>query len=102
MQTDKTMLHILIKLALNYFQLLFNLQFISKYIGEGQFLPQNILLRFLARYGCDIDVTEEKICANVLFVICGFDSSQFNYVSISDEHYLPNHCRRVNQYLYIV
>ncbi|OXU17327.1 hypothetical protein TSAR_001742 [Trichomalopsis sarcophagae] len=58
------------------------IELIVRYLGEGQFLPQNAILKFLARYGCDIDVTEEKICANSLFVICGFDASQFNYVII--------------------
>ncbi|KAJ8675732.1 hypothetical protein QAD02_011518 [Eretmocerus hayati] len=55
------------------------LEFIARYIGEGEFLPQNGLLKFLARYGCDVYVTEEKICANALFAICGFDASQFDY-----------------------
>ncbi|XP_016839047.1 lipase 3 isoform X2 [Nasonia vitripennis] len=55
------------------------IELIVRYLGAGQFLPQNAILKFLARYGCDVDVTEEKICANSLFVICGFDASQFNY-----------------------
>ncbi|XP_011499460.1 PREDICTED: lipase 3-like [Ceratosolen solmsi marchali] len=54
-------------------------EFISRFLGEGEFLPQNILLKFLAKYGCDINVSEEKICANTLFVICGFDKNEFNY-----------------------
>ena len=59
----------------------FHFQIISRYLGEGEFLPQNSFIRFLARYGCDIDVAEEKVCANALFVLAGFDTSMFNYVS---------------------
>ncbi|XP_058789331.1 lipase 3-like [Phymastichus coffea] len=55
------------------------LELIIRFLGEGEFLPQNSIIKFLAKYGCDIDVTEEKICANTLFVICGFDTLQFNY-----------------------
>ena len=56
-------------------------QLIARFIGANEFLPQNVFLKFLARYGCEIDTLEETICANVVFVICGFDKNQFNYVS---------------------
>lgn len=39
-------------------------------------------MRFLAKYGCKENYFEEEICTNTLFVICGFDKEQFNYVSI--------------------
>ncbi|KAL7287740.1 hypothetical protein TKK_0018123 [Trichogramma kaykai] len=55
------------------------IQWIIRVLGEGEFLPQNWLLKFFARHGCDVNVSEEKICANTLFLICGFDASQFNY-----------------------
>ncbi|CAB0035917.1 unnamed protein product [Trichogramma brassicae] len=55
------------------------IEWIIRVLGEGEFLPQNWLLKFFARHGCDVDVSEEKICANTLFLICGFDASQFNY-----------------------
>ncbi|XP_014204869.1 lipase 3-like [Copidosoma floridanum] len=54
-------------------------EFISHYLGRGEFLPENKILKFLAKYGCELYVTEEKICANMLFVISGFDESEFNF-----------------------
>lgn len=55
-----------------------DIRLIAHFLGADEFLPQGIILRFLAKYGCDVDVTEEKICANSLFVLCGFDKDQFN------------------------
>ncbi|XP_043268017.1 lipase 3-like [Venturia canescens] len=55
-----------------------DIKLIAHFLGADEFLPQNILLKFLARYGCEIDTLEEKICANSMFVICGFDKAQFN------------------------
>ncbi|XP_014480140.1 PREDICTED: lipase 3 isoform X2 [Dinoponera quadriceps] len=54
-------------------------EIIAHFLGEDQFLPQNEFLRLLSKFACDIDIFEEKICANVLFLICGFDKEQFNY-----------------------
>lgn len=53
-------------------------ELIAHYLGEDEFLPQNILIKFLAKYGCDIYTTEHRICANILFAICGYDKSQLN------------------------
>ncbi|XP_046748809.1 lipase 3-like [Diprion similis] len=55
-----------------------DIEMIIHFFGEDEFLPQSGILRFLARYGCDINVSEETICANALFVLCGFDQEQFN------------------------
>ncbi|XP_066583639.1 lipase 3-like [Prorops nasuta] len=55
-----------------------DIQLIIHYLGEDEFLPQNSFLKLLARYGCDLETWEEKICANVLYAICGFDQAQFN------------------------
>lgn len=52
---------------------------IAHFFGEDEFLPQNNVLRFLAKYGCKENYFEEEICTNTLFVICGFDKEQFNY-----------------------
>lgn len=35
--------------------------------------------------GCRVKLFQKKICANVLFLICGFDEEQFDYVSVSRE-----------------
>jgi len=52
------------------------------FFGEDEFLPQNSVLHFLEKYACDINYFEKEICTNILFLICGFDKEQFNYVSI--------------------
>lgn len=50
------------------------------FLGINEFLPANIFLKILARYGCDMTTAEEQICENVLFGVCGFDAEQFNRV----------------------
>lgn len=52
---------------------------IAHFLGEDEFLPQNSFIKFLAKYGCSLTVEENKICANSLFVLCGFDAVEFNY-----------------------
>ncbi|EZA61581.1 Lipase [Ooceraea biroi] len=54
-------------------------EILAHILGEDEFLPQNCVLRWLARHGCDVDLFQEKICANMLFLLCGFDNKQFNY-----------------------
>lgn len=58
------------------------LQTIIRLFGEGQFLPQNSVMKFLSKYLCYSAMLEEEICASSLFVIVGFDRAQFNYVSV--------------------
>lgn len=36
------------------------------------------MLRFLAKYGCELTTTEKEICENTVFIICGFDKEQYN------------------------
>jgi lysosomal acid lipase/cholesteryl ester hydrolase len=57
------------------------LQFISHYLGYGEFLPHNKIIQWLEKYGCELVTTEKKICEDTLFVIAGFDEEQFNMVS---------------------
>ncbi|XP_015436534.1 PREDICTED: lipase 3-like isoform X2 [Dufourea novaeangliae] len=47
--------------------------------GEGEFLPQNFVIKFLAKSLCNIFSWQGKICANAMFVFTGFDAAQFNY-----------------------
>lgn len=49
-----------------------------KFFGADEFLPQNRILRFLAKYGCELTEAEKIICENTIFVICGFDKKQYN------------------------
>ncbi|KAJ9575526.1 hypothetical protein L9F63_007596 [Diploptera punctata] len=55
-----------------------DLEFISKYLGDGEFLPHNKILDWISKYGCEIITTEEKICEEWIFVLSGFDPAQFN------------------------
>ncbi|XP_071452435.1 lipase 3-like [Hetaerina americana] len=55
-----------------------DLEFIVHFLGAAEFLPQNKIIRFLSKYGCELFTTEEKICENSIFAITGFDDSQFN------------------------
>ncbi|XP_043264592.1 lipase 3-like [Colletes gigas] len=47
-------------------------------LGEGEFLPQNYVIKHLAKYLCYVNYLEEEICSNSMFVIVGFDKAQFN------------------------
>lgn len=51
---------------------------IFKFLGANEFLPQNWILRFLAKYGCELTQAEKNICENTVFIICGFDKEQYN------------------------
>ncbi|XP_026470060.1 lipase 3-like [Ctenocephalides felis] len=55
-----------------------NLEFIIRLLGANQFLPQNKLLKLLAKYGCEATRAEKIICENTVFIFCGFDAAQFN------------------------
>ena len=51
---------------------------ILKFLGGNEFLPQNKIIRFLSKYGCELTDAEKFICENTVFVICGFDKEQYN------------------------
>lgn len=55
-----------------------NVEIIAELLGVNEFLPQNIILKLLARELCEINKYEEEICENVIFILCGFDEKQFN------------------------
>ncbi|XP_011705791.1 PREDICTED: lipase 3-like, partial [Wasmannia auropunctata] len=46
--------------------------------GQDELLPQNDVLEFLAKIGCDIFHFEE-VCVNIIFSLVGFDEEQFDY-----------------------
>ena len=48
--------------------------------GDGEFLPNDQLMKFLAKEVCPSDL--DVVCANVLFLICGFDEKNTNDVSV--------------------
>lgn len=49
-----------------------------KFFGANEFLPQNRILKWLAKYGCELTDAEKYICENTIFVLCGFDKNQYN------------------------
>ncbi|XP_017877436.1 lipase 3-like [Ceratina calcarata] len=46
---------------------------------HGEILPNDILVKILAKYFCYSNTLEEKICSNLLFLLVGFDDTQFDY-----------------------
>lgn len=57
---------------------------IIKFFGANEFLPQNKVLQFLSKYGCELTDAERYICENTVFVLCGFDKAQYNEVFTID------------------
>ncbi|CAL1684021.1 unnamed protein product [Lasius platythorax] len=55
------------------------LKVMLQYFFHDEFLPQNNFFRFFAKYGCDQNIVENEICADMIFMICGYDREQFNY-----------------------
>ncbi|XP_058839895.1 lipase 3-like isoform X1 [Topomyia yanbarensis] len=51
---------------------------ILKFFGSNEFMPQNKIIRYLAKYGCELTEAEKYICENTVFVLCGFDKEQYN------------------------
>ena len=49
-------------------------------LGKGEFGPHNDIIDWAADIICPADVEIEKICRDVIFLICGFDSQNLNLV----------------------
>lgn len=49
-----------------------------KFFGQNEFLPQNKIIKWLSKYGCELNEVEKYICENIVFVLCGFDKYQYN------------------------
>lgn len=49
-----------------------------RFVGNGELLPQSKMIRYLAKYGCELTDAEKYICENSIFVLCGFDKEQYN------------------------
>ncbi|XP_055716027.1 lipase 3-like [Phlebotomus papatasi] len=54
-----------------------DLEWLIKFMGN-EFLPKNKIITFLAKYGCEMNNVERYICENSIFVLCGFDTAQYN------------------------
>ena len=53
------------------------LKLLFKIFGVREFLPQSWILKWLASHMCTFKFGEQ-ICANIVFIICGFDPPQIN------------------------
>ena len=51
-------------------------------MGIYEFLPSNELLSLVGQELCNQQAITVDICANVLFIIAGFDSAQLNKVNV--------------------
>jgi pimeloyl-ACP methyl ester carboxylesterase len=58
------------------------LEYLLDLFGEGEFSPNNEFIDWAADYICPSDIEIEKLCRNVIFLICGFDVSNFNVTRI--------------------
>lgn len=50
-------------------------------LGEKAFLPQNLLLKWLATHACIHEYVEE-LCGNVFFILCGFNEKNLNMTRV--------------------
>jgi hypothetical protein len=55
-------------------------QWLLDLIGVHEFLPHSELLTLLGEAFCNDNALTVDLCANVLFLIAGFDASQLNKV----------------------
>ena len=56
------------------------MQFLFEIFGVREFLPSDSIIHWLAKYVCS-EKDLETFCADILFIICGFDKKQLNEVS---------------------
>ena len=62
--------------------LIFIPQAIFDVFGDGEFFPNDELIKFLGKYVCPTDMELLGVCEDVLFLICGFDPANTNIVSL--------------------
>lgn len=53
------------------------IEFLFKLFGIREFLPSNIITKALAEIVCESHITE-AVCADFIFLLCGFDTSNLN------------------------
>jgi len=54
---------------------------ISSIFGNGEFLAENSFMTMTAKKFCADDADTQKMCQNVMLLICGYESLQLNRVS---------------------
>jgi len=58
-----------------------NVDWVVNMIGPGEFLPTNKIITWAARAFCKDDAWTQYLCKNVMFLLCGFDSTNITEVS---------------------
>ncbi|XP_017885792.1 lipase 3-like, partial [Ceratina calcarata] len=48
-------------------------------VSHGEILPNDILVKIFRKYICYFNTLEEKVCSNLLFLLFGFDNTEFDY-----------------------
>ncbi len=59
-----------------------NLQYILNKLTYGDFIPNDFLIKFFAKFVCTADMEVEGLCGDIIFLICGFDRDNLNIVSV--------------------
>ncbi|KAJ8922779.1 hypothetical protein NQ315_007814 [Exocentrus adspersus] len=54
-----------------------NYQWLAKYLGLYEFLPDSKLIKFFT-HGCDLLDVNREVCESLISVVCGYDKEQFN------------------------
>lgn len=57
------------------------LQYVLSRVTDGEFLPNDILIKFFAKNVCPDSVPVEDVCSSIIFLVCGLDVSNLNVVS---------------------
>jgi hypothetical protein len=57
------------------------LQWLLDLLGIYEFMPSSELLSLVGQFMCNNEAITVDLCANVLFIIAGFNSEQLNKVS---------------------
>jgi len=64
-------------------------EWIADFLGGGEFLPSNAIMDIWADLVCDNTILQE-LCESALFLLCGFDESQFNKTMLETlTHHTP-------------
>jgi hypothetical protein len=59
-------------------------------MGIYEFLPSNELMNFIGQLYCNEQAITIDMCANILFLVGGYDSGQLNKVSVKFQCILRN------------
>jgi hypothetical protein len=59
-------------------------------MGYYEFMPSNQLLTLIGQALCNEQAITVETCANILFMVAGYDSGQLNKVSVKFQRILRN------------